>query len=507
MSQTDATRIIPWKPIEPLREEEIPKNGTIGALDALHAEWKRRMANLTEQERNQIKARSQRRLAVETGIIERLYELEWGLTLTLVAEGFGRDAIERAGGDVDDRTLATLRSQMDSIGMVLDFVLADRKLSLSFIKELHQAITRTQDTYVVTDSLGRIVETSLPKGLWKSQPNHVLRADGTLLEYAPPEQVQSEMDRLISIWEQLEEKRVHPIVEAAWLHHRFVQIHPFADGNGRVARALTLLVLEKRHFPPLVIDRWHRKDYLDSLEAANGGDLRQLMRLFSKLESAAIVGELERPQSIVAEGLADEVAHTLADQILSLQQRKESETLQRLAARATAAAGHIQRWFDGQRDKLIRLFEDKGIEAQVFSDSARTGVDTRWSMDERTSWYRRQIIESAHKAGHYANMDGFLSWSRLKITVSGRELFFVASLHGAGRDPGVMAVTTFAEMRMVTGEEEPTPRKQIVTTTDAFSFVHSEDQESIEARSSDLEELLDNGLAVALAELLREIVG
>ena len=31
-------------------------------------------------------------------------------------------------------------------------------------------------------------------------------------------------------------------VEAAWLHHRFTQIHPFEDGNGRVARALASLV-------------------------------------------------------------------------------------------------------------------------------------------------------------------------------------------------------------------------------------------------------------------------
>jgi|GEM_PF-6737520 len=30
----------------------------------------------------------------------------------------------------------------------------------------------------------------------------------------------------------------HPLLVAAWLHHQFVQIHPFQDGNGRVTRAL-----------------------------------------------------------------------------------------------------------------------------------------------------------------------------------------------------------------------------------------------------------------------------
>ena len=38
---------------------------------------------------------------------------------------------------------------------------------------------------------------------------------------------------------------VAPEVEAAWLHHRFTQIHPFQDGNGRIARALATLIFVK----------------------------------------------------------------------------------------------------------------------------------------------------------------------------------------------------------------------------------------------------------------------
>ena len=80
----------------------------------------------------------------------------------------------------------------------------------------------------------------------------------------------------------------HPIVSAARLHHRFVQIHPFQDGSGRVARALTLLSLGKRHYPPLVVDRNSRDSYLNALDIANRGDLTHLGRLFARLAMRSI---------------------------------------------------------------------------------------------------------------------------------------------------------------------------------------------------------------------------
>ena len=44
-------------------------------------------------------------------------------------------------------------------------------------------------------------------------------------------------------------------VEAAWLHHRFTQIHPYQDGNGRVARALASLLFIKAGWFPVVVTR------------------------------------------------------------------------------------------------------------------------------------------------------------------------------------------------------------------------------------------------------------
>ncbi len=116
--------------------------------------------------------------------------------------------------------------------------------------------------------------------------------DDTTLEYVPPEHVQSEMDRLLVYYR--ESAGAHPVVRAVWLHHAFIGIHPFEDGNGRVARALTLLVLLRSKYAPLVVDRFTRADYIAALDRAGGGDPRDLIRLFARLEIMALRSERER---------------------------------------------------------------------------------------------------------------------------------------------------------------------------------------------------------------------
>src|SRR5207248_4673646 len=104
---------------------------------------------------------------------------------------------------------------------------------------------------------------------------------------------QAEIERLVGMFD--ETAGAHPIARAAWLHHRFILIHPFEDGNGRVARALSLLVLLGANHAPLVVDRTRREEYLTALDAANDGDLLPLIRLFAQLEIVALRSELEVP--------------------------------------------------------------------------------------------------------------------------------------------------------------------------------------------------------------------
>ncbi len=69
---------------------------------------------------------------------------------------------------------------------------------------------------------------------------------------------------------------------AAFIHHRFVWIHPFFDGNGRTARLLMNLWLMQEGYPPAVILRNDRKKYYDALNQANNGNYGKLKLLIGQ---------------------------------------------------------------------------------------------------------------------------------------------------------------------------------------------------------------------------------
>ncbi|MDF2208336.1 Fic family protein [Arthrospira platensis NCB002] len=150
------------------------------------------------------------------------------------------------------------------------------------MKQLHQVLTQSQESTEALNPQGKIFRVSLIKGDWKRQPNNPLRPDGTIHEYCPPEQVASEMELLITLHHQHQEQKVPPEIEAAWLHHRFTQIHPFQDGNGRVARCLASLVFIQASWFPLVITRDDLAVYIAALEDADCGELSSLINLFAK---------------------------------------------------------------------------------------------------------------------------------------------------------------------------------------------------------------------------------
>lgn len=73
--------------------------------------------------------------------------------------------------------------------------------------------------------------------------------------------------------EGLKKTKTHPIQKAAHLHHKLVEIHPFTDGNGRVARLLTNLLLIRNGYPPIVLRKEDRAKYYRLLRSADAGNL------------------------------------------------------------------------------------------------------------------------------------------------------------------------------------------------------------------------------------------
>jgi Fic family protein len=75
----------------------------------------------------------------------------------------------------------------------------------------------------------------------------------------------------------------HPVVLAAWAHWAITWIHPFRDGNGRVARLAQDYVLLRRQYLPAPLFAEDREgQYYDALEAADGGETSAFVELLSK---------------------------------------------------------------------------------------------------------------------------------------------------------------------------------------------------------------------------------
>ena len=97
----------------------------------------------------------------------------------------------------------------------------------------------------------------------------------------PPDwsKVVGSMDELIR---EVAKNKMHPVDAAAFLHHRFVEIHPFADGNGRVARLLSNLYLIAKGYPPVVVRTEDRARYYRFLRSADAGDLVPFTNFIAK---------------------------------------------------------------------------------------------------------------------------------------------------------------------------------------------------------------------------------
>ncbi len=277
-----------WRPITGLRDwTELASR----ELPPLASVWSEQRETLLDTESlAEFNERLAREWAIETGILEGLYTLDRGVTTLLIQHGLDESLISH---DATNRPVAQvaahLRDQKETVDWLFEFVTEERPFSESFIKEIHYLITRSQETASGVDTFGRRVEIPLRKGAYKLRPNNPTRADGSVHAYCPPEQVTVEMERLVDLHDRYLEDDVPPEVLSAWLHHRFVQIHPFQDGNGRVARALATLVLLSAGWFPLVIHRDQRAAYIDALEDADRGDLAPLVEMFASDQRKALI--------------------------------------------------------------------------------------------------------------------------------------------------------------------------------------------------------------------------
>jgi Fic family protein len=166
-----------------------------------------------------------------------------------------------------------IRGHNEAIYLLLNMVKEERGFSEADIRELHRIIlVESYYSNAITPE-GKPTKKLIQIGQYKEQPNHVITPTGDTHYYATPEDVPILMGELMQ-WFNSEKNNpnIHPSVLAAIFHHRFVAIHPFDDGNGRLGRILMNLILMQKGLPPAIIKLKDRQDYYIALNNANAGN-------------------------------------------------------------------------------------------------------------------------------------------------------------------------------------------------------------------------------------------
>lgn len=213
-----------------------------------------------------------------------------GNTMTLQETAF----FLREGLTVKGRTLKE-HLEMINHAEAVDFLkdaIKHRDLTEGLIKEFHAMLFSGIKTLA-----GGV---PVIPGAYKTKDNHVLTASGIIHHYAPATQVSAEMENLIN-WYNDSKLKMHPIELAALFHHRFVAIHPFPDGNGRVSRLCMNYILMKNGYPPAIIRKENRWDYYTALEEADNNKTEAFVQLVAaevKQSLELMITEIEKVKRV-----------------------------------------------------------------------------------------------------------------------------------------------------------------------------------------------------------------
>ena len=490
-----------WEPISPLAGN---CDYDFSEIDSLQRQWlnvKRAREESDPAAYNAFLERLTRSWSIETGIIEGIYTLDRGMTETLVLHGISADLIDRSDTNKEPEELVhILADHQDAVAGVYAHIREARPIARITIQQMHAILTRHQLTYRAFNPSVGWFDARLEHGVFKKQPNNPTRPDGQVHEYCPPEQVESELDNLLDWYGQYQQDSnlYHPLLVAAWLHHRFTQIHPFPDGNGRVVRTILTWHLVRKEYLPVVVKRDDRTDYIDALEKADSGDLAPLVDLLVRLERRTLLealseSELAEPVGAferVLDHIVDRIAHRNAD---------PSDQLRSVNAVGVAL-----------QERAVALLTERA--GQIASRLGQAGRTLDWQIitggpGDRAHWYRWQIEQTARNARHWANFNEARFFISLMLTpdqvLHEPRLVFVISLHHTERQlSGIMAATAFALIEhRADSVSDRIEESEIPSFTDCtvepFKFTWESDADDLLPR---LKEWTDLCLTIALRQ-------
>lgn len=258
--------------------------------------WELQKRRLDSVRPSQLRSRAMntvlRVAAAKTGEVEDLYQLDRGITISIGED----DPNWRARlASTDIAAPGHIDAQIATYEFIRRLKMNEIQVSSAWIRELHESVTRHQESYLVQTPNGPQMHL-LPKGEFKSAPNHVIQRDGQGHSYCPVSDTTAEMTSLVDQLRSDEFSIAHPILQASYAHWAFTHIHPFADGNGRVARILASAYLFTSYDVPLLIYADRKAPYFQALEAADRGRFSEFVEYVGgrALDTLSWLDELEK---------------------------------------------------------------------------------------------------------------------------------------------------------------------------------------------------------------------
>jgi Fic family protein len=428
-----------WKPV--CFDKQTWGCADTTALDRIAPSWMEYRAKLNENEGDYKKFIEKLKYehAIETGIIERLYDIGDeqipGITMTLLKDGINSNFLQHEGVENIDAAYAFIRSQYEAMDGLFKFIKDERPLSTSYIKELHAVVTRSQDTTEAITSTGKIVHVPLLKGEYKKQDNNPSRpGDNIVFKYCSPFEVGIEMENLLRIYNGMIDNKVHPIIRAAFFHHAITIIHPFQDGNGRVTRLLTSLILVRDNYFPFSVKPKERIAYLDALAQADEGNIQPFVNIISTCQIRAIESalSLKRP----SHGTLDAVVDALKDRLKEKEVAKKEELNKRRDDINSILAEHIK-----HMQSILR----KKLGCDIYYDEAASNEN----LQQRMTY---QMVIYAKKFGYFMKKNMPSHWFKLNFCIGEQRFMIILFTHHFGQTDDAIVIGGVLETKVKDGQ-------------------------------------------------------
>lgn len=157
-----------------------------------------------------------------------------------------------------DKTLREIYDLQNTEKVFLDVIKSNKKMDHDFIISIHSKLMENID---------------IRKG-YRTTDVRVFQAN---FKATPAPYVKTDMELLLK-WYNQNKERFHPFVLAIIFHHKFEKIHPFMDGNGRTGRILLNFIIMINKYPPLIIHKRTRNEYLAVLREADKSELTKVTK-------------------------------------------------------------------------------------------------------------------------------------------------------------------------------------------------------------------------------------